>query len=520
MKKRIYITSFLLTLLAIYAVTATAAAAFSGYSVETVASQSSYSIGLEKKRGIIYDRDLEPLTDSEKVTMAVAFPTEKVFRTLKFNAAEEYDKDELQRQALPFSLEVSHILECEGISYYETTRRYSGICAHLLGHLEAGNVGVSGMEALFDGRLRTNKEITFTYTGDALGKVIPEEDSELHTEEVNSGVALTIDKNIQLMAEEAAEVLDKGAVVVMDIASSDILAMVSRPDFDPNLVENYLDDGDSPLLDRCLEAYTPGSVFKLVVSAVALEKGLDPKEEFPCVGSIMADGMAVSCYGGKAHGEMNLHTALQNSCNCYFINLASKLNVQDIYAMALNLGLGTGTELTAGFEGKPGYIGSIPELKNPRALANFAIGQGDILVTPVQMAAMIGAIANNGVYSIPNILEGFVDEDGNILEGGHHGQVQVMSPGTAQKLRTYMESVVKFGTGRSAHSEDYSAGAKTGTAQTGVFEDGNEKLNYWFCGYAGRTEVPEYVIIVLREGASDGENVTGEVFRRIAEGMM
>ena len=520
MKKRIFIISFLLTLLAIYAVAATSAAAFSGISREAVSQQSSYCIKLGKNRGIIYDRDLEPLTNSEEITMAVCLPTEEVFRTLKFNSAEDYDKNVLAEQGLPFSLKVSHILECDGISYYESSERYSGICSHLLGYTDGTGIGVSGIEALFEERLRSDKETSFTYFGDALGNVIPDGNTTLSVSQTNSGVALTIDKDIQKIAEDAAALLDKGAVMVMDIASSDIVAMVSRPDFDPDNVVNYLDDESAPLLNRCLEAYAPGSVFKLVISAVALENGIDPREKYNCSGSILVDGLTVHCYGNKAHGEMNLHTALQNSCNSYFIELSQKLDLQDFYAMALNLGLGTGTELYPGLEGDSGYIGSIPELHNPRALANFAIGQGDILVTPVQMASLMSTIAANGIYSIPNIVEGFVDEDGNLLETGHHGQVRVMEAQTAQKLRDYMESVVKFGTGRAAYSEGYTAGAKTGTAQTGIFEGESERLNYWFCGYAGRTEVPEYVIIVLREGADDGENVTGEVFRRIAEGLM
>ena len=231
------------------------------------------------------------------------------------------------------------------------------------------------------------------------------------------------------------------------------------------------------------------------------------------------DGMDFHCYNKKAHGKVNLHTALQNSCNCYFIDLAAKLKTKDIYTMALSLGLGSATELYPGFEGDSGSVGSIPALSNPRALANFAIGQGEVQLTPLQAAALVGSIARGGVYSIPNILCGFVDNEKNLIEKNPHGEVRVLSPQTAKLLRDYMESTVKFGTGKTAYSEHYHAGAKTGTAQTGIFEGGKEKLNYWFCGYVGKTEVPEYVIIVLREGASDENNPCPEVFRMIAEGI-
>ena len=519
MRKRIFIISFLLTGLALYALTATAAAAFMSPSREAVSTQSSYSVKLESSRGIIYDRNLQRLTNSDTVTKAVCFPTEAVFRTLKFNSVNKFLKTELTEAALPFSLKVSHILDCDGMYYYETTERYSGLCSHLLGYLSDG-VGASGVEKIFEEELRRDEELKFIYIGDALGRAIPEGEAEIKgTAETASGIALTIDKDIQLIAEKAAELIDRGAVVVMDIASADIVASVSRPDFDPGDVAEYFDDTDSPLINRAFSSYSPGSVFKLVLSAVALEEGIDPKLSYECKGSIKVDGMDFNCYGGKAHGKLNLHTALQNSCNCYFIDLATKLNIQDIYAMALSIGLGTGTELYPGIEGDSGHIGSIPELTNKRALANFAIGQGDVSVTPLQMAALLSSIANGGVYSIPNILEGYVDGELNTLTKAPHGEVRVMSASTAATLREYMESVVKFGTGRGAFSETYHAGAKTGTAQTGAFEGDKEKLNYWFCGYVGKTEVPEYAIVVLREGACDGINPCPEVFRIIAEGL-
>ena len=519
MKKRIFIISFLLASLAIYATAATAAAAFMGPSKEAVSQQSSYSITLEKSRGIIYDRELLPLTNSEAVTKAVCFPTEEVFRTLKFNSVEKLQNEELMEAALPFTLQVSHILDRDGITYYESAKRYSGICPHIIGYCSE-NKGISGAELIFEEQLKSNAELKFVYSADALGKAIPEGKAEIiGSTDISRGIALTIDRDIQLLAEEAAELLDKGAVVVMDVASSDILACVSRPDFDPDKIVEYIYNPDSPLMNRAMSAYTPGSVFKLIIAAAALENGLDPKAEFICRGSYDVDGMDFHCYNKKAHGKVNLHTALQNSCNCYFIDLAAKLKTKDIYTMALSLGLGSATELYPGFEGDSGSVGSIPALSNPRALANFAIGQGEVQLTPLQAAALVGSIARGGVYSIPNILCGFVDNEKNLIEKSPHGEVRVLSPQTTKLLRDYMESTVKFGTGKTAYSEHYHAGAKTGTAQTGIYEGGKEKLNYWFCGYVGKTEVPEYVIIVLREGASDENNPCPEVFRMIAEGI-
>lgn len=507
-RKRIFIISFLLTSLAIYATAATAAAAFAGISRETVSQQSSYSMRLESLRGIIYDRELEPLTNREKVTKALCFPTEEVFRSLKFNAAEDYDPQKLMEAKLPFSLEVSHILDCDGIKYYESSRRYSSLCPHLL----------LTVDHVLDEKLRSQKELSCRYRGDALGNIIPGTEAEIVGEsKLSSGIALTIDRDIQVIAEEAAELIDRGAVVVMEVRSGDIVAQVSRPDFDPENLEEYLHREDSPLVDRSFSAFAPGSVFKLVISAAALESGFDPGERYTCRGSIEIDGLRFHCYGGKAHGNMNLHLALQNSCNCYFMALASKLELRDIYAMALSLGLGSPTELFPGIEGDSGSIGSFPQLQNPRALANFAIGQGDVRVTPLQMAGLISCIAREGIYTIPNILEAYVDEEAELLPQNSHGEVRVMSRETAATLRSYMESVVKFGTGREAYSENYTAGAKTGTAQTGVLENGIEKLNYWFCGYVGRTQVPEYAIVVLREGASDGHNPCPQVFSTIAE---
>ena len=195
-------------------------------------------------------------------------------------------------------------------------------------------------------------EIAVTYQVDALGRVIAggERLVEDTLGESQAGVVLTLDGELQRLAEEAAADLGQGAVVITQVPDCEILALASVPDFHPDRVGEAVDREDSPLVNRAFSAYAPGSVFKLVVAAALLEQGR-PVESFPCTGSVNVNGLTFSCAGGQAHGEVDLEQALAQSCNGYFINAARSLGGQAILTMAYNLGLGEEVEFGRGLRG-------------------------------------------------------------------------------------------------------------------------------------------------------------------------
>ena len=241
---------------------------------------------------------------------------------------------------------------------------------------------------------------------------------------------------------------------------------------------------------------------------------------YTCTGSIVVDGLTITCYGGKAHGEVNLHTALRSSCNGYFIQLAQKLGAEKILSMAEKLGFGTSVSLADNLEMAAGSLSNAQALKNARALALFSFGQGETTVSPLNLAAAVTAIAADGIYMTPRLVYGTVDTNLSVQETEENTGEKVMEPTTAARLRAYMESTARFGTARIGAPQNCVSGIKTGTAQTGVYDENGEEIeNYWYAGYiCNAQEEPLYTLVVLEETA--GEMHVPQAFRKIGEALV
>lgn len=522
-KKRTIIISSLLAILALYAVYHIVAIITNESFVNVTANQSKYKTTITTSRGIIYDCNLEPITNTQEVIIAVAVPTIQSLSALSEVALEEIDIDQVIKDGKMFTTEVSTEIVIDGVEFFTISKRYEDNFAfsNLIGYTDSSGQGVTGIEKIFDETLSENSgEIAVTYSCNALGQVISGDEldyQDTYSYE-ESGIALTIDSELQEFIVDISEEITTGAVVVTEIQTGNILAMVSLPSYDPNNLSLYLSDEDSPMINRCTSSFAPGSIFKLVMAAAGLENGLDYNETYTCTGSIIVDGMEVNCFNSTAHGEVNLHLAIQKSCNCYFINMAQNYSPEIFLNTATLLGLGQETVLYEDYTGSAGNLTDLETLESTaRALSNFSIGQGDVSVTPVQMASVISTIASGGVYQDLNIYKGVVDSDGNLLSyDTDSSSVDVMDSLVSLRLMSYMESAVKYGTATAGYSELYTSGAKTGTAETEMYEDGEKLYNYWYCGYVGQDD-PEYAIVVLNESAIKGDNPTGEIFKNIGE---
>lgn len=334
------------------------------------------------------------------------------------------------------------------------------------------------------------------------------------------GVVLTLDQEIQTIAEQAAKKhLKKGAVVVTEIPTCKIRAIVSLPDFNPNDVASVLEDEDAPLLNRALSAYSVGSVFKLVSAASALEYGIPPETRYTCTGGIQVSDGIFHCYNGESHGEEDMSRAIAQSCNTYFVHVMQQVPQAQFLLMAQNLGFGSSVEIAPGFSSAAGDLPTLDSLNIPKALANFSFGQGDLTATPVQIAGMVNAIASGGEYTAPTIYEGFVNENLQYLDRAKTPATRrVMTEHTASLLRSFMEESVKEGTSEKFAPASGGAGAKTATAQTGKYEDGVEKVISWVAGYYPQEE-PRYVITVMGEDGTGGGATCGPVFKEIADAL-
>ena len=340
----------------------------------------------------------------------------------------------------------------------------------------------------------------------------------VETPGTGQGVRLTLDADLQRACEGLATLyLPRGCLVVMDTATGEVLASVSMPSFDPQNVAASIAANDTSLLNRPLRAFSAGSVFKVVLAAAAYESGLDWYTH-DCTGEVEVAGQTYRCALGRAHGVVNLRGALEQSCNTYFIELGRLLGAQRIRKMAETLGFGTATQLAPGLQGASGTLPDAAALENPGELATFSFGQGALTVTPLQITAMMNTVADGGVYRTPAFVQGIVDANGTLTGQTRAADTRtVFDAATARVLRSMLASVVSEGIGSEAQPKTGTAGGKTGTAQTGQYdENGEELLNYWFSGFYPADD-PRYTITVLQDGILKPETSSAAIFEKVTE---
>ena len=494
---------------------------------QTAEQQSSFRLEAARTRGAIYDCKLRGLTGQETEYAAAIVPTIEGAAALSKVLPQEKMAEiyPTMTAGKPFALRVKDSFSAEGADVFPIEKRYrdSQTAVHVLGYLDGSGAGVSGIEKLFDRQLTENQgRITATYKVDAMNRVLAGEEKKINDTSFlqRRGVVLTLDQEIQKAAEAALKkYLKKGAVVVTEAPSCKIRAIASAPDFNPNDVAAVLEDTDAPLLNRAFSAYSVGSVFKLVSAAAALEYGISPDTRYTCTGGIQVSDGIFHCYGGESHGEEDMCRAIAQSCNTYFVHVMQQAPQSQFLLTAQNLGFGSGVEVAPGFSTAAGNLPTLDSLKIPKALANFSFGQGDLTATPVQIAGMVNAIASGGQYTPPTLYEGFVNENLQYIEQAKAPETRrVMTQHTASLLRSFMVQSIEDGTSRKFKPASGGAGAKTATAQTGIFVDGVEKVISWVAGYYPQEE-PRYVITVVGEDGTGGGATCGPVFKEIADAL-
>ena len=324
--------------------------------------------------------------------------------------------------------------------------------------------------------------------------------------------------DIQTITENAFQKsgYKKGAAVVMDIKSGDILACASFPEFDPQDLAASLENEDSPFINRAFSAYSVGSIFKLVTASAALESGISEDFSYTCEGSIDIDGQVFNCHKWGGHGEISMEEAMVSSCNPYFIALSETLSPKILYDTAKKLGFGEGFEFADGIYSQSGYLPSERELSVKAEKGNFSFGQGKLTATPLQICRLTCAIANNGIMPQARLINALRDENGIETAVNSVKSDRVMSCLTSQKLKKYMNGVVNASNSLS-RSELISCAGKTSTAQTGRYTaDGKEIMNCWFTGYFP-SDSPQYAITILVEGGTSGNISCGGIFKEVAE---
>jgi len=414
-----------------------------------------------------------------------------------------------------------------GIVVAPVIKRYreDGFCAHLIGYVGTGNdsSGKTGLEKRFN-KLLSGNEFSHELVSvlDARGDIIQGLMFKIReSQESDRGsLVLTIDKRIQEIVENVmTQKMKKGAVVVMDISSKEILAMASRPVFNPYDLQSVLKDTEGTLRNRALNRYHPGSLFKLLVAVAALEEGtVNPNDRFICNGKYtFSNDLSISCWKEEGHGAINFAQALAYSCNPSFIEVGLKLGRFKLMEYAEKMHVSDET-----IQGYDNYNAGSYIVINPGnpALANACLGQQGVMLTPVQVASLIATIADKGQWGPPALVRYTIDKNGNkqIISNGE--KEQVISVKTANLMRELMAGVVTSGTGKAAALPDVQVAGKTATSQTGNINDDNEEiLNSWFGGFFP-ADNPRWAIVVMVEEGTSGSADAAPVFKDIASAIM
>lgn len=489
---------------------------------EVSARQSTRTVTVGEKRGEIFDRNFSPLVNNENKLIAVVTPCAGSYEYLKGKVDEAYLREKID-SGFPFISQVDEEINNEFIRTFSVDDRYGSapLAVHLIGYTDStGKVGVTGIEKSYNSYLTENSgKLTVSFQVDAVGRVLAGMDKFIDDNNFTSkaGVVLTIDKDIQKIAEVAlAESrIKSGAAVVMKVHTGEILAMASVPEYDPNNVANSLLAENSPFVNKALMSYSVGSIFKPIVAATALENGISSDFEYECKGEIKVGDRIFRCYDNKSHGKVDMTEALTVSCNTYFINLISKIDVDFLLKLCKNMGLGSVIDLAPSVKSSAGALPTRQSLYIRGNLANFAFGQGDVLASPLQIASVYHTLATGNVIK-PKVVMGFTNYMGLMTKEPESTSLKVLSDKTVVKLRQMLGAVSESSASKSSLMK---TAGKTGTAQSGTFVNEKEILRTWFAGFFPANN-PNYVVVVLNENGVGGNVDCAPVFKSIAEGIV
>ncbi len=487
--------------------------------LQAAESESKRVVSLNYSRGTVFDCNMKRITNAQEVYYAVIFNNSKALAVLyNYFSGEETKNitEEVKKNGYTMR-KVSRNIVCDGIYCIKAYAHADDSLAakHIVGYVDAQGRGVSGLEAAFDELLSGEGQNTVTFNISGRGEVLSYEEPLLKYDygKENCGVKVTIDKDIQQLAEQEAMDINCGALIVTDVKSGKIKAMVSRPDYKLSDLGRALSDENEPLLNRTLCTYNIGSVFKPIVAAAGYESGISA--EINCQGYTDVDGLTFTCHNLGGHGVVDITDALKFSCNSFFYKFVQMVGAQRVLNLAEKVGFESEIYLAQGLKGQKGSVGDTQTVKlSKRALANLSIGQGELMLSPLAITNLYMAIANDGSYNPPSLVEGVV-KNGKLTEQiPLPASVKLMSKATAQKLKSDLASVLtEDGTGEEAKPTLTTAAGKTGTAQTGVIKNGKKVTNSWFCGFFPFEE-PKYAVTVLSENATGG---CGHIFASLAD---
>ena len=451
----------------------------------------SRELPISAARGKILDRNGKVLADNITITSLVIIPNQvedpsRVAKVISSILGVSYDdmykhvtkKTSIERvhpEGRNLSFEVADKINSygfAGVYLVKESKRYypnKNMLSHVLGYTGIDNQGLSGIELLYDKYL-TGEDGAIKYYSDAKGSRL--DMAEVYNEpESGLDVMLTIDYDIQTSIERELDNIvgmfspDHALAVAMDPNTGEVLAMSSRPDFDPNNYKKY----STETLNRNLPiwmTYEPGSTFKIITTAAAVEEKVVnlEKDTFYDTGSVTVSGSKLKCWKAGGHGHQTMLQVFENSCNPGFVKMGFLLGKDKLFNYLKLFGFGQKTDIDLSGEGK-GIIFDVSDV-NDLELATTAFGQG-VSVTPIQQVTAVSSIVNGGNLYKPYIMKSILDSKTNNIYLKHEKEFvkKTISKSTSETLKMALESVVASGGGKVTYIDGYRVGGKTGTAQ-------------------------------------------------------
>lgn len=425
--------------------------------------------------------------------------------------------------------------DLDGVKVDEDYRRYypyDELASKVLGFTGGDNQGIVGLESRYESYLKGTNGKILTLT-DSRGVELKDA-GESRLEPINgSDLYLTLDYNIQSyaqqLAEKAMEECQASAVelLVMNPQNGEIMAMVNVPEFNLNEPFTLADGTETSDMERLNEmwrnacvsdTYEPGSTFKIITTAAALEEHLVTlDEQFNCSGAIMVEDTRIRCHKTTGHGPETFVDAIKNSCNPVFIQLGLRIGVERYFSYFRQFGLAkkTGIDLP----GEANTIMHAEENVGPVELATISFGQS-FQISAVQLATTVSSLINGGVRVTPHVAREVRDSQGELIEQFTYEGERIVSEETSETLRYLLNQVVSSGTGRNGAVEGYAIGGKTATSQT--LPRSNGRYIASFIGFAPVQDPQVLALVIIHDpqGIYYGGTIAAPVVRELFENIL
>lgn len=389
----------------------------------------------------------------------------------------------------------------EGEEYREYP--FGSLFAHAVGYASNGRYGVEALSNYY--LIQSNAKLADKVESEISGIKYPGDD-----------VYTTLDVGLQQIAFQSMGVY-KGAIIITEPSTGKILAMVSKPDFDPNEIEDIWDDllqdeNSSVLLNRATQGlYPPGSTFKIVTALEYIRENPDTYKNYSyqCTGRFSKGEDTINCYHGTVHGSEDFEKSFAKSCNSSFANIGVGLD-RKLFSDTLD-DLLFNQSLPVTFASLPSRI-KVDENTSDAEIMQESIGQGTDQITPLHLNMITCAIANNGTLMKPYLVDRVVNYDGNVIKQFSPSRYgDLITETEASQLTELMESVVESGTATKLKGLSYTAAGKTGSAE---FSSVKTDSHAWFTGFAP-VEDPEICVTIIIEGAGSGGDYAVPIAKRI-----